>query len=245
MSPIQPTSDQFVELYIVIVFTVVITVLWHLPVVQRLIDPFKMLTVGYHELCHVVAAILTGGLVLSTTIDPNEGGCTRVEGGYPPVILSAGYFGSTIFGGLLIFASWDILASKIASFAIAIGLICPLVLVADKFTMALTIVYEGLLIGFWFIDHGSPLRWYCLFIGVMNIFYVVWDFTDERLYRRPNDSDASQFVHIYRGTSGHCWAILWIMFSVAVCIGFLLLGIVVFKKSQAQMVADAAIFLPT
>lgn len=51
--------------------------------------------------------------------------------------------------------------------------------------MILIVVYEGLLIAFWFIDHGyamvivvshfkpirtfnrQALRWYCLFIGVM------------------------------------------------------------------------------
>lgn len=69
---------------------------------------------------------------------------------------------------------FDILAAKICSFAIGVGLIMPLVLVRDKMqgdlfsvvfhvrltlaspisTIVLTIIYEILLIGFWFINHG-------------------------------------------------------------------------------------------
>lgn len=37
-------------------------------------------------------------------------------------------------------------------------------------TIILTIIYEILLVGFWFIDHGNALRWYCLFLGI--IWYV-------------------------------------------------------------------------
>jgi hypothetical protein len=27
----------------------------------------------------------------------------------------------------------------------------------------------------WFIDHGSVLRYYILFVGVMSILYAIWD----------------------------------------------------------------------
>lgn len=82
---------------------------------------------------------------------------------------------------------FDILAAKICSFVIGLGLIMPLVLVRDKMcvaapsvlttrspvcpahyrlifimplprrcssTIILTIIYEILLVGFWFIEHG-------------------------------------------------------------------------------------------
>ncbi len=127
-----------------------------------------------------------------------------MEGGIPTLILSAGYIGSTMFGGVLIMSGFDTLVAKIMSFIVGIGLLCPLVLVRDKLyvfppltgppgaylvyrTILLTLCYEGLLIGFWFVDHGcvphclhSPmeadvdnrkcrqaLRWYTLFLGVM------------------------------------------------------------------------------
>ena len=97
-------------------------------------------------------AIMTGGTVTRITIDPNLGGCTLVDGGHPLTILSAGYIGSTFFGGIFVLASWDTLVAKICSkshhssrvitylasfcvilgFIIAFGLLCPLALVRDK-----------------------------------------------------------------------------------------------------------------
>ena len=108
------------------------------------------------------------------TIDPDIGGATHVEGGRPLAILTAGYVGSTIFGGVFVLAGFDILMSKILSFVLGLGLIAPLALVRNKLwvsllegcscaglrrlysvrTILLTCIYEGLLVGFWFIDHG-------------------------------------------------------------------------------------------
>jgi len=114
------------------------------------------------------------------------GGATIVEGGSPVFVLSSGYIGSTLLGGAFVLAGWDTLVAKILSFVLGVGLVLPLVLVRDKLyvidssrnyaslltrllhrTIILTICYEALLIGFWFVDHGQALRWYCLFIGVM------------------------------------------------------------------------------
>ena len=77
-------------------------------------------------------AILTGGSIMSVTIDPYLGGATIVEGGKPPVILSAGYIGSTIFGGVFMLGGFDTLVAKILSFVLGLGLVTPLVLVRDK-----------------------------------------------------------------------------------------------------------------
>jgi len=179
------------------------------------------------------------------TIDPNLGGCTIVEGGNPPIILAAGYIGSTFFGGVFVMAGFDTLVSKIMSFIIGIGLVIPLVLVRDKLTILLTVVYEALLIGFWFIDHAQALRWYCLFIGVMNVFYCVWDIADDKYFRKTNDSDATQFGLLFPKIPSHIWATFWIIFEVGVLTGFVLIGIATFKRTTDQMYYEAATFLPT
>jgi hypothetical protein len=75
---------------------------------------------------------MTGGTIVKITIDPIMGGATIVEGGIPFFILSAGYIGSSLFGGLFILGGWDTLVAKIMSFVLALGLITPLVLVRDK-----------------------------------------------------------------------------------------------------------------
>jgi len=145
----------------------------------------------------------------------------------------------------MMIGGWDILAAKITSTFIGIALVVPLLLVRDKLTIILTIIYEGLLIGFWFVDHGSALRWYSLFVGVMNVFYPLWDFMDHRYFNKANDSDNVQFAVMYPGTNSMFWGIFWTTWSVTVYIGFTLVGIVAFKESKDEMYGQAAKFLPT
>ncbi|EJD07410.1 uncharacterized protein FOMMEDRAFT_100622 [Fomitiporia mediterranea MF3/22] len=244
-SPIKPTHDQIVVLYVTVVFTVVIFALWNIPGARVVINPLKLLTISWHEACHIAAAILTGGTILSVTIDPNLGGCTRVEDGHPPTILCAGYVGSAVLGGVFILGGFDTLVAKILSFILGIGLIVPLILVRDKITIILTFLYEGLLVGFWFIQHASALRWYCLFVGVMNVFYVIWDITDDKFFRKVNDSDITQWNILFPRIKAPVWAVFWILFDIAVLIGFLFIGIASFKLNVYQMQAQAGVFLPT
>ncbi|KAF9453521.1 hypothetical protein P691DRAFT_800148 [Macrolepiota fuliginosa MF-IS2] len=244
-SPLQPTSDQVVVLYVIVAMAVIIFGFWNVPIVRNLINPLKLFTIGWHELCHIIAAILTGGRILKITIDPHVGGATIVEGGVPTIILAAGYIGSTLFGGVFILAGWTTLVAKIMSFVLGIGLLMPLALVRDKLTIVLTFMYEGLLIGFWFIDHAQALRWYCLFIGVMNILFVIWDVADDRFFHKTNDSDAAQFSILYPKIPTHVWATFWILFQLGGLAGFALLGIYAFKMTQEEMDAQAATFLPT
>ena len=125
---------------------------WNIPGARNLINPLKLFTIGWHELCHIAAvrrilclpsltqlarvaytqAVMTGGTVIKVTIDPNVGGATIVQGGSPTFTLSAGYLGSTIMGALLILAGWNTLVAKVMSFVVGIGLVSPLVLVRDK-----------------------------------------------------------------------------------------------------------------
>ncbi|KAL1941136.1 hypothetical protein VTO73DRAFT_7348 [Trametes versicolor] len=245
MSPVAPTHDQVPVLYVIVVYAVVIFAFWNIPGARVIINPLKLFTIGWHELCHISLAILTGGSVMKVCIDPDMGGCTIVSGGHPPTILAAGYVGSTIFGGLFIMAGFDTLVSKIMSFVLGVGLIAPLALVRNKLTILLTVVYESLLVGFWFIDHAQALRWYCLFVGVMNALYVVWDIADDKYFRKANDSDATQWGILYPRIPAHVWATLWIMFEIAVLTGFVLLGIAAFKRTPQEMYTEAAQFLPT
>jgi len=245
MAPLSPSSDQIVVLYVIIAMTAVIFALWTVPILRSLITPLKLFTIGWHEMCHIIAAILTGGRILKITIDPHVGGATIVEGGIPWITLSAGYVGSTLLGGAFLIAGWNTLAAKILSFVLGVGLIIPLALVRDKLTIALSILYEGVIIGFWFIDHAQALRWLCLFIGVMNILYVIWDVTDDRFFGKTNDSDATQFAIMFKRIPMHAWALFWIFIQFACLAGFCLLGIFAFKLTKEEMDAQAATFLPT
>ncbi len=82
-----------------ILCTVVVLALWDTP----LIMPFRLFVVMVHEICHAVAALLTGGEVLEMRTNPNESGHTLAQGGIFPLISAAGYVGSALLGALLIY----------------------------------------------------------------------------------------------------------------------------------------------
>jgi len=242
---LQPVDDQFLTLYMMAVFLVLAIPFWFLPGARTVIAPLKLFVIGWHELCHMFAAVLSGGKVTSVTIDPMLGGCTRVDGGRPGFILSAGYIGSTVLGGVYVLAAWHTLGAKIASFVTVVGIICPLVKVRDKLTFILAFFWLALLTGAWFIDHASPLRWYALWLGILHVFYALWDFVDDYLFKKTNDSDCTQYALLYTKTKPHHWAIMWILLEIGIFIMFILIGLIYFKRSTAEMNQEAAAFLPT
>jgi hypothetical protein len=86
---------------ILAVMFIAIWVLWDTPLVY----PIKIFVVCLHELGHAVAALLTGGQVVSIQLFPEEGGLTTTRGGWSFIILSAGYVGSLVAGGVLLYLS--------------------------------------------------------------------------------------------------------------------------------------------
>ena len=92
---------DFKAVFILVALFIAVWLLWDTPVVY----PIKIFVVVLHELGHAVAALLTGGQVVSIEIFPDEGGVTTTRGGWPFVILSAGYLGSLLAGGVLLYLS--------------------------------------------------------------------------------------------------------------------------------------------
>ncbi len=68
-----------------------------------LLWPVRLFVTFVHEAGHSLAALITGGEILGFTISPNGSGLARTAGGYPALILPAGYLGAALFGSLLFF----------------------------------------------------------------------------------------------------------------------------------------------
>ncbi len=67
--------------------------------------PLKIFTVYLHEVCHALAALLTGGVPVALSVRLDESGLTQARGGFFPLIAAAGYVGTAAIGALLIAAS--------------------------------------------------------------------------------------------------------------------------------------------
>lgn len=151
-------------------YLVAIAIISYIPVVNKILWPFKMLTVSFHEFGHAIACVLTCGKVDGLELDPREGGCTHMHGGAPWVTLPAGYLGSSFMGALLIFCGYNIVASKIASFVIGVVSILSLYWgmktwfkkkYNNPWVVPLIIgINDGLMVACWFIADSEALRFY-------------------------------------------------------------------------------------
>lgn len=120
----------------------------------------QMLVIAFHEFGHAITSCCTGGRVKSISLDPHEGGVTIMQGGISAITLPAGYLGSSIIGALLIFAGFDIVASKIASIVLGVCFLLTLWWARKDWLTIMTIFLAvGLLVACWFIAHGEALRW--------------------------------------------------------------------------------------
>ncbi|OWZ62004.1 hypothetical protein C366_06576 [Cryptococcus neoformans Tu401-1] len=263
-----PNSFQTNTVIGACVMFLAILIAWNLPILRDFISGLKLLTVGIHELFHLAVGLICGGQVVSICIDPNDGGATHIMGlmrqtpriprdpyamptfaqafwsASAVMTLGAGYFGSSVVGFLFVFCGFDIVASKACALVIHIAMLVPVLRADHWIAFASIIACEVILIGLWFGDHGNALRFYVVFVGMMNLFYVVWDYVDERLFDKRNTSDCAQFSELL-GWPTSSWFILWFIWDALVFTSAVFAGICVFRRTDAEMYSEAAKFLPT
>ncbi|KAJ1330441.1 hypothetical protein BSLG_009359 [Batrachochytrium salamandrivorans] len=196
---LRPSASQVTTMYVMAGFALGILILWNIPYLKELLWPFKILTVALHEFGHASAGVCTGARVESITLNPDEGGLTKMRGGNPYVTLPAGYIGSAFWGSLMIFAGFNTLASKIVSVLIGVAMLATLFWARNWLTRAITIMFVGLIAVLWWFMDSYYLRYFVLFLGVMSACYSLWDIVDDLIKRRVNESDASQFSRLCCG----------------------------------------------
>jgi hypothetical protein len=176
--------------------------------------PFRVFVVFLHEISHGLAAILTGGELVSIGLSPNEAGVAVTRGGSRFLVLTAGYLGSLLFGALFL-----LLGSRRRWAPGVIGLI-------GLFTLVVTLVYVrswfgllyGLLAAAAFILVASKLKpeaseILLAAIGIMSCLYAVWDIASDVLLRSVPESDAAALAAL-TGIPAIVWGALWTALSL-------------------------------
>ncbi|BEJ13645.1 hypothetical protein CspHIS471_0308190 [Cutaneotrichosporon sp. HIS471] len=243
-NPTQRVTLIVAGCYVLVIGIYELTTVWHVPVLCELIYPFKLLTVGLHEMSHALAGVLTCARIESIQLDPNEGGCTRMRGGIQLITLPAGYLGSSAFGAALIACGFDINASKVACLVLAPLLLITLWWARRSWVAYATFLFTGILIAVaWLVYHSVGLRFLVLFIGVMSCLYCIWDIVDDTLKRKIAASDASQFAKVVHFGNSYVWGTFWLLISILFFGAGLVLGIAAFKTSWDDQIAAADRFL--
>ncbi|KAH9069419.1 peptidase M50B-like-domain-containing protein [Lactarius deliciosus] len=245
-SDLTPNATQRTTLIIAGCYIIIIGILWHVPYLNLIIYPFKLLTVGFHEMSHAFMGVLTCAHIHSIELDPDEGGATTMSGGIAWLTLPAGYLGSGLIGAALIACGFDTDASKVASLVLAVFFLFTLWWARrNLLTWVLLLGMSGLIILFWFVKGGVALRYLVLFIGVMSCMYVLWDVIDDTIARKVNSSDASAFAKICGCFPSQVWGVIWLLIAFCFFILGVLVGILAFKETAAEQAEDAKHFLPT
>ncbi|ORZ39992.1 peptidase M50B-like-domain-containing protein [Catenaria anguillulae PL171] len=209
-----PSEHQRFTFMLIGIYFVSILILWNFPVLKHILYPFKLITVAFHEFGHALAGKCTGARIEAISVDPNEGGVTKMRGGRQCCVLPAGYIGSAVIGSFLIFCGFNILASKVASVFVCLCLLATLWWAEDWFTRGLTFVFIALFPALWVLTaDGSGLVYVVLFLGVMSAMYSLWDIVEDLITRKVNSSDAAVFASRY-GCPAQLWGCFWFLVSL-------------------------------
>ncbi|KAI9203997.1 peptidase M50B-like-domain-containing protein [Polychytrium aggregatum] len=231
---LQPSQEQWTTIYFIIGYAVGILFLWNIPYLNYILYPFKIITVALHEFGHASAGWCTGAKIEYINVNPDEGGVTGMRGGNPYITLPAGYIGSCVWGSLMIFAGFNLLASKIGTGLLGVALLLVLVYARNMMTRGITVVFIGFLAFLWWFDNAVALRYVILFMGVMSALYSLWDIVEDLITRKVNESDASKFSQLCCGgcLGPRFWGLIWFVISIIFVAIAVIGGILAFKNDQ-------------
>jgi hypothetical protein len=176
--------------------------------------PFRLFVVFLHEISHGLAAVATGGRVVSIAISPQEGGVCVTRGGWPFLVLNAGYLGSLLFGALFLLLGARRRNARPVIGAIGVfTLLAALLYVRSWFGFAYCIVagLAFLLVAAKLAPGASELL--LAAIGAMSALYAVADIASDVIFRHSAQSDAAALARA-TGIPSLAWGVLWILLSL-------------------------------
>lgn len=201
--------------------TALVVALWDTP----LILPLKILTVFLHELSHGLAAVVTGGEIVSLTLSPDQGGAALTRGGSRFLILSAGYVGSLLFGVAILLAALRSRADHVIVAGLGVGLLIITALyLRGLFPIAFGAAAGAALLAMARYLPAQVNDLTLRLIGLTSMVYVPLDIFSDTIARAHLRSDAYMLAEETFG-GAMFWGGLWLIVSVAVILLCLRFGL--------------------
>ena len=200
---------------------VLVVLLWQTP----LILPLKILVVFFHEISHGIAAILTGGEIVSLDITPDQGGTAVTRGDSRFLILTAGYLGSLLVGAVLLLAALRSRADRVIVAALGLTLAAiTLLFMRGLFPMAFGLATSACLLAMarWLPVAANDLA--LRTIGLTSLIYVPLDIFSDTIVRSHLQSDAHMLGAEFGGGTW-LWGGLWLLLSLWVIVLFIRKGL--------------------
>ena len=191
-----------------------IVLVWQVPWLSALVYPFRLFGTFVHELCHGLAAMVTGGYFHRFEVQTDLSGVAWSAGGIRMIVASAGYVGSAVIGGVLILLYQRLLSARVLLIGIGIvlGVMC-LLFVRNLFGIAsgLGLSAVCVLAGF---KLGESWRDLLLMTLALQLILDGYNslFTLFALARSSTHTDAhtmAQLTHL----PASLWVLIWMLLS--------------------------------
>ncbi len=208
----------FFKRYIALILIfLVISLLWGTLVLY----PLKIFVVFMHEVSHGLAAYLTGGSIVEIEINPKQGGHAKTSGGNTFVILTAGYLGSLIWGGVILLMAARTHFDKAVSVLIGIGMVgITIGFGSDMFTYLFGVGFGVALIAIGLFLPEVANDWILRVIGITSCLYAILDIKSDILDRAHLPSDARMLAELTKLPTLF-WGIVWIVIAIGLTLWFL------------------------
>jgi len=199
------------ESYSLFILFLLILFLWN----SSFIYPLKLFVVLLHELSHGTAALITGGKIIKIELSKNLGGKCYTQGGIKFLVISAGYIGSIIFGGIILVIATKSKYNKKVSFSFGILLFILTVL----FVRGLFGLLACSLFALFFILAGKYFtndinKFILKFVGITSCLYAIIDIKEDLIVRTVPGSDAFLMSKEILALPPIVWGIFWIIIAL-------------------------------
>jgi hypothetical protein len=209
------SEENKITLYIIAGYSVGIFILWNFPILKHLLTPFKLVVTAIHEFGHASVGLCTGAKIESIKVEANTEGVTTMLGG------------NQYYGGLMVFAGFNIIGSKVVSIIIGIMFLLVLYWATNWLTRIISLIFIGLMGVLWWYEDGKYLPFLVLFVGVMCSLQSLWDFQGLIFFKHPQ-SDSTKFSELCGCLPAQGWAFVWMIIGLVLMTGFAILGVMVF-----------------
>lgn len=193
------TSNSDKTWLLLISLFIVSLIFWN----TKFVYPVKIFVVFLHELSHGIAAIISGGKIVSIKISPQIGGVCNT---YIPqnffanlLVYSAGYLGSMFWGAFLLIMSSRTKFDRVMSVLLGVLLIIvSLLYIRTTFGFFFCIIFgiAMIIIGFKLSEQINDTL--LKFLGLVSCMYAVIDIKEDLISRTVKESDAYKIAELFK-----------------------------------------------
>lgn len=202
--------------------------------------PFKIFSTWVHEMCHGMAAILSGGKCYKLQIFPDGSGLATTSSPHRGFVAAAGYPGTSVTGGLLLLIRRTTLGPTIGTIGLGLALLLSVLLYVrnDWGMLALSMEGVALLLCGWklpaaFLDHLYSFLALTVSMNAIENIHDLYGSDEGYVNGELRNTDAHTVAEV-RGGDYRIWATKWLLLSIAMTV----VGIFLARDARALPWSD-------